>query len=281
LAPHLDPAAESDTRLGFCNGVEQNAARASFPPAGTCMPSALGVSARGYAPPRGASSTRASGRADASRATPLASARPAARDGRTVGSRGNLSHADASFARRASREAVALARASVVAFATASGAVPSVPEPDAADAAAVAEGEDAREPSAARAKKKRLPSWYPMHDFCLTLPWGLFVALAGFAGFAIAGSTKSLVFGGGFGALLIALGVQSLSRWKRGKGAVAQTLASLVVSAALAFVMGKKWLTGGSFVPSGIVFVGGVCMCLFYAQNIATGGNPPRESKED
>ncbi|EEH53844.1 uncharacterized protein MICPUCDRAFT_51633 [Micromonas pusilla CCMP1545] len=120
-----------------------------------------------------------------------------------------------------------------------------------------------------------------MHDFCLTLPWGLFVALAGFAGFAIAGSTKSLVFGGGFGALLIALGVQSLSRWKRGKGAVAQTLASLVVSAALAFVMGKKWLTGGSFVPSGIVFVGGVCMCLFYAQNIATGGNPPRESKED
>ena len=81
--------------------------------------------------------------------------------------------------------------------------------------------------------------------------------------------------------LLIALGVQSLSRWKRGKGAVAQTLASLVVSAALAFVMGKKWLTGGSFVPSGIVFVGGVCMCLFYAQNIATGGNPPRESKED
>jgi hypothetical protein len=29
------------------------------------------------------------------------------------------------------------------------------------------------------------------------------------------------------------------------------------------------------------VFVGGVCMCLFYAQNIATGGNPPRESKED
>ena len=61
---------------------------------------------------------------------------------------------------------------------------------------------------------KGLPSWFPMHDFCLTLPWGLFVALGGVAGFAIAGSTKSLIFGGGFGALLMALGGLSLKKWK-------------------------------------------------------------------
>lgn len=65
---------------------------------------------------------------------------------------------------------------------------------------------------------KGLPSWFPMHDFCLTLPWGLFVALGGVAGFAIAGSTKSLIFGGGFGALLMVLGVLSLTKWKVGGG---------------------------------------------------------------
>lgn len=63
---------------------------------------------------------------------------------------------------------------------------------------------------------KGLPSWFPMHDFCLTLPWGLFVALGGVAGFAIAGSTKSLIFGGGFGALLMVLGGLSLKKWKVG-----------------------------------------------------------------
>jgi hypothetical protein len=29
---------------------------------------------------------------------------------------------------------------------------------------------------------KGFPWWVPMHDFCLTLPWGLFVALGGVAG---------------------------------------------------------------------------------------------------
>jgi hypothetical protein len=36
------------------------------------------------------------------------------------------------------------------------------------------------------------------------------------AGFAIAGSTKSLIFGGGFGALLMVLGGLSLKKWKVG-----------------------------------------------------------------
>lgn len=62
--------------------------------------------------------------------------------------------------------------------------------------------------------KKGLPSWFPMHDFCLTFPWGLFVALGGLAGFAIAGSTKSLIFGCGFGTLLMALAGLSLKKWK-------------------------------------------------------------------
>ena len=68
----------------------------------------------------------------------------------------------------------------------------------------------------------------PMHDFCFTLPWGLFVALLGLAGFVIAGSTKSLAFGGGFGAALIALGVSSLRKWKAGKRSLAETATSLL-----------------------------------------------------
>ena len=130
-----------------------------------------------------------------------------------------------------------------------------------------------------RTRTSLLP-FLPMHDFCFTLPWGLFVALLGLAGFVIAGSTKSLAFGGGFGAALIALGASSLRKWKAGKHSLAETAASLLISLALTWVMGNKWSAGGAFIPTGLIAVSAAFMDLFYLHNIAAGGNPPREKSE-
>ena len=115
----------------------------------------------------------------------------------------------------------------------------------------------------------------PTHDFCFTLPWGLFIALGGLSGFLIAGSAKSLAFGGGFGALLMLLGVSSLRRWKRGLPSRFETAASLVITLALTVVMGKKWLAGASVVPSGVIAIAALFMDVFYVVNIVSGGNPP------
>jgi hypothetical protein len=76
--------------------------------------------------------------------------------------------------------------------------------------------------------------------FASRCPWGLFVALCGLAGFVIAGSTKSLVFGGGFGGLLMILGALSLKKWKEGKGSAVETTVSFGITAALGAMMGKK-----------------------------------------
>lgn len=123
----------------------------------------------------------------------------------------------------------------------------------------------------------------PRHDFCFTLPWGLFVALSGLAGFVIAGSTKSLLFGGGFGSLLMILGALSLKKWKAGKGSFVETVSSAGITASLGTIMGKKFFAGASMVPSGVIFIGAAFMCLFYLVNLVTGGNPPHvsETKEE
>jgi uncharacterized membrane protein (UPF0136 family) len=130
-------------------------------------------------------------------------------------------------------------------------------------------------------EKPRRFGWFPMHDFCLTLPWGLFVALGGLAGFAIAGSTKSLIFGGGMGTLLMALGAMSLKKWKANASSAFETIVSALISTALGAVMGKKWMAGGSFIPAGLIACGAALMCVFYAHNLASGGNPAREASSE
>ena len=130
-------------------------------------------------------------------------------------------------------------------------------------------------------EKPRRFGWFPMHDFCLTLPWGLFVALGGLAGFAIAGSTKSLIFGGGMGTLLMALGAMSLKKWKANESSAFETIVSALISTALGAVMGKKWMAGGSFIPAGLIACGAALMCVFYAHNLASGGNPAREASSE
>ena len=55
----------------------------------------------------------------------------------------------------------------------------------------------------------------PLHDFCLTIPFGFLIGFGGLMGFLSAGSVASLASGGGVGGLLCWLGFQSLAEFKR------------------------------------------------------------------
>ena len=146
-------------------------------------------------------------------------------------------------------------------------------------AADLASGGDPSGEDEGGSRRESAMVFLPRHDFCFTLPWGLFVALCGLAGFVIAGSAKSLVFGGGFGGLLMILGALSLKKWKQGKGSALETTVSFGITAALGAMMGKKFAAGASLVPSGVIAVGAACMCLFYVSNLMRGGNPPHEAE--
>ena len=105
--------------------------------------------------------------------------------------------------------------------------------------------------------------------------------MGGLAGFAIAGSTKSLIFGGGMGTLLMALGAMSLKKWKANESSFVETALSLLISVALMAVMGRKWMAGGSLIPAGLIACGALFMNVFYVNNMMTGGNPTREHSSD
>eukprot|EP00242_Pyramimonas_sp_CCMP2087_P006062 CAMPEP_0198196820 /NCGR_PEP_ID=MMETSP1445-20131203/269_1 /TAXON_ID=36898 /ORGANISM="Pyramimonas sp., Strain CCMP2087" /LENGTH=120 /DNA_ID=CAMNT_0043865815 /DNA_START=325 /DNA_END=687 /DNA_ORIENTATION=+ len=114
-----------------------------------------------------------------------------------------------------------------------------------------------------------------MHDFCLTIPYGFFVLLGGFMGFVMAGSTKSLMMGGGSGAIIMALGFLSMNRWKSGLSSAPVTAVTTVLASGLTFMMGKRYLASGAIFPSGVVAGMSAFMVLYYFYNFISGGNPP------
>ena len=92
-----------------------------------------------------------------------------------------------------------------------------------------------------------------MYEFYFSLPYGGLLLLGGIAGYWSAGSTVSLAAGGGSGALVLFLGMQSLKEYKKCKsGAVSPkeygsatrtyTMFSLLISALLTYVMGDRYL---------------------------------------
>lgn len=92
-----------------------------------------------------------------------------------------------------------------------------------------------------------------MYEFCFSLPYGGMLLLGGVVGYLSAGSTVSLAAGGGSGALVLFLGMQSLKEYKKCKsGAVmpheyasatrTYTMFSLIISGILTYVMGDRYL---------------------------------------
>ena len=119
----------------------------------------------------------------------------------------------------------------------------------------------------------------PKHDFCLTFPWGLFVAALGVVGYVLRGSKPSLISGLTIGGALLASGVASLKSWSSGQSSMPWTASSAVTTLALTYVMMKKYLATSVVFPSGVLALGGCFMLAFYAKNLLVdGGNPPKSA---
>ena len=119
----------------------------------------------------------------------------------------------------------------------------------------------------------------PKHDFCLTFPWGLFVAALGVVGYVLRGSKPSLISGLTIGGALLASGVASLKSWSSGQSSMPWTASSAVTTLALTYVMMKKYLATYVVFPSGVLALGGCFMLAFYAKNLLVdGGNPPKSA---
>lgn len=54
-----------------------------------------------------------------------------------------------------------------------------------------------------------------MHDFCLTIPYGILVLVGGVVGYVKRGSTASLAGGAGSGLVLLIAGVLSLKAFEK------------------------------------------------------------------
>eukprot|EP00752_Nemacystus_decipiens_P016254 g14534.t1 len=104
-----------------------------------------------------------------------------------------------------------------------------------------------------------------MHDFCLTIPYGMIVMFGGVIGFLKAGSRASLMAGGGSGGLLMLLGYGGYMEYKR-RGTVSTlwTITSLVVSNVIWVMMGKRIRKTGKMMPSAPVGALALGMSLFY-----------------
>ena len=92
-----------------------------------------------------------------------------------------------------------------------------------------------------------------MYEFCFSLPYGGMLLLGGVAGYLSAGSTVSLAAGGGSGALVLFLGMQSLKEYNKCKSGTVMpheyasatrtyTMFSLIISGILTYVMGDRYL---------------------------------------
>ncbi|KAJ1691984.1 hypothetical protein LUZ63_016139 [Rhynchospora breviuscula] len=120
-----------------------------------------------------------------------------------------------------------------------------------------------------------------MHDFCLTIPYGVAVLGGGVVGYLRRGSTASLAGGAGSGVVLLVAGYLSLQAFqKRRNSAVALALETFC-ALGLTFVMAQRYLQTAKIMPAALVAALSALMSLFYLYKIATGGNhvPPAKSQ--
>jgi len=121
----------------------------------------------------------------------------------------------------------------------------------------------------------------PKHDFCFTFPWALLVGALGIAGYVAKRSTPSLISGLVIASALMMSGVASLNAWSAGRSSAPWTASGAATTAALTYVMGKKYAVAHAVYPAGILFFGGLFMLAFYAKNMLSGGNPRKDTKKE
>ncbi|KMZ64097.1 Transmembrane proteins 14C [Zostera marina] len=94
-----------------------------------------------------------------------------------------------------------------------------------------------------------------MHNFCLTIPYGLLVLAGGFLAFIKKGSTASLAGGGGSGLVLLLAGYLSLKAFEKRKNSYFAMFLETVCAFGLTYIMGKRYLETSKIMPAGVVAV--------------------------
>ena len=74
-----------------------------------------------------------------------------------------------------------------------------------------------------------------IHDFCLGIPYGIFLAAGGLLWFIISGATSAIRFGVLLGSALLYLSVTSLKKWKKGESSMAYIHGQTAITAFIFF----------------------------------------------
>jgi hypothetical protein len=121
-----------------------------------------------------------------------------------------------------------------------------------------------------------------MHDFCLTLPYGVLLLIGGLAGLA-KGSVSSALVGCGVGSAQLAVGWLSYQEWQENSTGkekrfrsptYAYTIVSSVLTLIVTFLMFERWQENpDKLFPAGYVFFASVGLLVFYVYQIAFKGN--------
>ncbi|KAL4436505.1 hypothetical protein ABPG75_003644 [Micractinium tetrahymenae] len=107
-----------------------------------------------------------------------------------------------------------------------------------------------------------------MYDFCLTPIYALLLAVGGLVGYLTKGSIASLGGGMGSAVVLSVCTYVSLQAYHKGQLCQPATLVSLVISAALAWVMWQRYSRTGKLMPAGMVAGLSAAMTAFYVWNL-------------
>lgn len=115
-----------------------------------------------------------------------------------------------------------------------------------------------------------------LHDFCMIIPYGLIMALAGIFALCFKGfSTGATLLGAGVLAELLA--VLSLRSWQQHKGSQLFTAATAGITLVLTRSMWRIPAFGLAAAGAKLLSVLSGALLLFLVYNIMAGGNPPKK----
>lgn len=114
-----------------------------------------------------------------------------------------------------------------------------------------------------------------IHDFCLGIPYGIFLAAGGLLWFILSGGTSALRFGVLLGSGLLYLSVTSLKKWKNGESSMTYIQGQAAITAFIFLRYYRRYGVNKVFFPTGVVGLVSGAMLAFYIYVLVSGGNPP------
>ncbi|XP_076904847.1 protein FATTY ACID EXPORT 1, chloroplastic-like [Bidens hawaiensis] len=114
-----------------------------------------------------------------------------------------------------------------------------------------------------------------IHDFCFGIPYGGIVFGGGVVGFLFTRNLNSLISGGLYGGVLLALSILSLKVWGQGHSSFPFILGQAGIAAALLWKNMQTYSLTKKILPTGFNIVISAAMLCFYAYVVISGGNPP------